>query len=29
MGLLADRMRGSRRYVIQDILNKQSLAKKK
>lgn len=29
MGLLADRMRGTRRYVIQDIINKQALAKKK
>lgn len=29
MSMLADRMRGSRRYVIQDILNKQALAKKK
>ncbi|MCZ6559213.1 MAG: hypothetical protein O7A69_15785 [SAR324 cluster bacterium] len=29
MALLADRMRATRRYVIQDILNKQALAKKK
>ncbi len=29
MGLLADRMRGTRRYVIQDIINKQALSKKK
>ena len=29
MGLLADRMRGTRRYVIQDILNRQALSKKK
>ncbi len=29
MGLLADRMRGTRRYVIQDIQNRQALSKKK
>ena len=29
MALLADRMRGTRRYVIQDILNRQALEKKK
>lgn len=29
MGMLADRMRGTRRYVIQDILNRQALNKKK
>ncbi len=29
MGMLADRLRGTRRYVIQDILNRQALAKKK
>ena len=28
MGLLADRLRGTRRYIIQDIINKQALAKK-
>lgn len=29
MAILADRMRGTRRYVIQDIINRQALAKKK
>ncbi len=29
MAILADRMRATRRYVIQDIMNRQSLAKKK
>ena len=29
MGMLADRMRGTRRYVIQDILNRQALNKKR
>lgn len=29
MAMLADRMRGTRRYVIQDIINRQALAKKK
>lgn len=29
IAILADRMRGTRRYVIQDIMNRQSLARKK